>query len=50
MFHGPVRKMHVEVGLVLGEDLAQVVFVHDEDPVEELAAYAAHPSQVTGRG
>jgi phosphoglycerate dehydrogenase-like enzyme len=35
--------MHVEMGLVLGEDFAQVAFVHDEDPVEEFTAYAAHP-------
>jgi hypothetical protein len=27
----------IEVGFVLGEDLAQVAFVHDEDPVENLA-------------
>jgi hypothetical protein len=33
----------IEVGFVLGEDGPQVAFVHDEDPVEELAAYAAHP-------
>jgi hypothetical protein len=24
----------IEVGLVCGKDLAQVAFVHDEDPVE----------------
>ena len=29
------------MGLALGEDLAQVAFVDDEDPVEEFAAYAA---------
>jgi hypothetical protein len=43
LVQGPVRPMHVEMGLVLGEDLAQVAFVHDEDPVEEFTAYAAHP-------
>jgi hypothetical protein len=31
----------VEVVLVLGENLAQVCGVDDEDPVEELSAYAA---------
>jgi hypothetical protein len=43
LVQGPMRTMSVEVGLVLGEDLAQVAFVHDEDPVEEFTAYAAHP-------
>ena len=43
LVQGPVWTMGVEVGLVLGEDRAQVAFVHDEDPVEEFAAYAAHP-------
>jgi hypothetical protein len=37
-----VRAVAVEVGL--GEDLAPVVFVHDEGPVENLTAYAADPS------
>jgi hypothetical protein len=32
------------MGLVLGEDLAQVRGVDDEDPVEEFAAYAAYPA------
>src|SRR5437879_3520824 len=44
--------MGAEVGLVLGEDLAQVALVHDEDPVEELAArpvvgFAVTPSTWT---
>jgi hypothetical protein len=30
------------MGLIFGEDLAQVAGVHDEDPVEEFTAYAAH--------
>lgn len=33
----------VEMGLVLGEDLAQVAGVHDEDPVQDFTAYAADP-------
>src|SRR5690348_13670782 len=36
----PVRPVPVEMGLVLGEDLAQVRGVDDEDPVEKFAAYA----------
>src|SRR5690348_1801898 len=43
LVQGPVRTMSVEMGFVLGEDLAQVPGVDDEDPVEEFAAYAAHP-------
>ncbi|MFL6051460.1 MAG: integrase core domain-containing protein [Actinoallomurus sp.] len=35
--------MCVEVGLVLGEDRAQVAGVHDEDPVQEFTAYAPDP-------
>jgi hypothetical protein len=38
---GLVRAMCVDVGLVLGEDLAQVAGVYDEDPVQEFTAYAA---------
>ena len=39
-----MRPVPVEVGLVLGQDLAQMRGVEDEDPVEEFAAYAAYPS------
>jgi hypothetical protein len=34
----------VEVILILGENLAQMRRVDDEDPVENLSAYAAHPA------
>jgi hypothetical protein len=34
----------VEMGLVLGEGLAQVCGIDDADLVEELAAYAADPA------
>jgi hypothetical protein len=44
LVQGPMWAMGVEVGLVLGEDLAQVAGVHDEDPVQEFTAYAAHPA------
>jgi hypothetical protein len=33
--------MSVEMGLVFGEDLAQVAGVHDENPVEELRSASA---------
>jgi hypothetical protein len=35
LVQGPVRTVLIEIGLVLGEDLAQVCGVHDEDPVED---------------
>jgi hypothetical protein len=38
-----MRAVPVEIALVLGEDLAQMCSVHNEDPVEEFVAYAAHP-------
>src|SRR5437773_1555234 len=38
-----VRPMLVEVVLGLGQDVAQVPGVDDEDPVQGLPAYAAHP-------
>lgn len=34
LVQGPVWTMGVEMGLVLGEDRAQVTGVHDEDSVE----------------
>ena len=44
LVQGAVGAVPVEVGLVAGEDLAQVTFVDDEDPIEDLAADAAHPA------
>jgi hypothetical protein len=41
---GPVGAVDVEMGLIFGENLAQVVGVHDEDPVQEFTAYAADPA------
>ena len=40
----PMRPVPVEMGLILGQDLAQVRGVDDEHPVEDLAAYAAYPA------
>jgi hypothetical protein len=34
----------VEMGFILRQDLAQVMGVHDEDPVREFMAYAADPA------
>src|ERR1039457_1202223 len=39
----PVRPVPVEMGLILGQDLAQVRGVDDKHPVEDLAAHAADP-------
>lgn len=36
-----MRPVLAEIGLVLGEDLAEVALVHDEGTVEDFAAYAA---------
>jgi hypothetical protein len=44
LVQGAVGPVPVEVGLVAGEDLAQVTFVDDEDPIEDLPACAAHSS------
>jgi hypothetical protein len=39
-----MRPVPVEMGLILGQDFAQVRGVDDEHPVEDLAAYAAYPA------
>jgi hypothetical protein len=41
---GAVWAVAVEMGFIFGEDFAQMVGVHDEDPVEEFTAYAADPA------
>nr|BFE36140.1 hypothetical protein GCM10010200_083910 [Actinomadura rugatobispora] len=41
LVQGPVWAMLVEVGFVLGQDLAQVRGVEDERPIEYLVTYAA---------
>jgi hypothetical protein len=38
LVQGPVGPVRVEMGLVLGEDVTQMVCVHDEDPVQDLPA------------
>ena len=40
----PMRPVPVEMGLILGQDLAEVRGVDDEYPVEDLVAYAAYPA------
>lgn len=40
----PMRPVPVEMGLILGQDLAQVRGVDDKHPVEDLVAHAACPA------
>src|SRR5258707_11633737 len=40
----PMRPVPIEMGLILGQDFAQVRGVDDEHPVEDLAAHSACPA------
>jgi hypothetical protein len=44
LVQAPMGSMGVEVGFILGEDLPELRGINDQDPVQDLAAYAAPPS------
>jgi hypothetical protein len=46
MVQCPMRPVPVEMGLILGQDLARVRGVDDEHPVEDLAAHPAQRSMI----